>query len=228
MDFLPYLFIPQRAPGEDAEPVVVAALLKVAAGVSLGPAESVLVVRDSLGRVALRRPEAFSLAGAASALSGPGYWDFKELLYGLAPGEYEAVWELDGRQSNAARFNVGDDHSSDADAARALLLDSITGRPLDYRVGVPGEPDLLMRLVNPGPEPIDLPESLFQSRLFVDEVPFTHRAAAWDGWATLEPRESVWRFLSFDDYNAVLPPGRHRLRLEFASELSNHVTVEVA
>ncbi len=226
MDFLPYLFIPQRGRQEDEEPVVCAALLKVAAGVSLGPAESVLVVRDSLGSVTLRRPEAFSLANDTSAPSGPGYWDFKELLYGLAPGDYEAVWEIDGRASNAARFSVGDDHSSDA--TRALLLDSITPRPLDYRVGVPYEPDLLMRLSNRGSAAIDFPGGLFQSRLFVDEVPFTHTATTWDGWATLEPRESVWRFLSFDEYQAVLPSGRHRLQLEFASELSNHVTIEVA
>lgn len=163
--------------------------------------ESRLSVRDASGREVAHADAAFvgperpwSIGLGMSSNGGPS-------LPALPPGEYRAVWTVDGFESAPARFTLGP-------APPAPLT-------VEWRGCTCGAP-LVAHLYNAGPKNIDLLESLEKSVLIVDGKRYQRQGIEWDGGTNLPPRRSWSTGLWLAEYGVTLGPGPHAIELELA------------
>lgn len=195
--------------------IELAANVRVRNGPAAPARHSFVEVRDAKGQLAFRTldraffpgDEPLELALGFSTNAGPA-------LPHLPPGDYAAVWLLDGARSNQARFSVG------PGAPPPLAIE------LDDQGCAPG-PQLSLHLYNPGPQPIDLVESLGGSELIVDGARFARQGINWDGGSLLSTGQSWGTTISFGEYGAPLTPGRHQVQLEMAGRRSNAIAVAI-
>ena len=195
------------------------AVLKLAAGGEHNVSSSRLVARDASGRELWTQADWLRLEG--QQLRGPLV---RAPLFGwarLPPGDLAVEWQLDGLCSAPIGLSVAEDPSRGPDFWPPRL--DWLGPP----VGVQGEPDLLVRLTNPGDQVLDDLHLLVRSRLILDGAAYAFEPpAVWDGPFELTPGESRAYWLPLARYQ--LPsPGRHQLAVELAGARTNSLTLEI-
>jgi hypothetical protein len=106
---------------------------------------------------------------------------------------------------------------------RALSIEVVPDR-----IGLEGEPMLVMRLYNETSAVLDFAEHLLSSKLWVDGAPSYYEWATWDGMSEIAPDDAWGYALAPDSFSPPVAPGRHRLVLECGQYRSNEVEVEIA
>jgi hypothetical protein len=125
----------------------------------------------------------------------------------LAPGEYAAVWTLDGVSSNTARFIIG------PGAPPPLRLEPI-------ETTIAGALAML-HVFNPGPRVLALPDEIAASKLFVDGRAYERQRIDWDGSSGLSPGHGYSFVVFAGDYGAKVTPGAHTLIVELGGRRSS-------
>src|SRR5262249_25072069 len=112
------------------------------------------------------------------SLRGPVVHDYLSEWLFLPVGEYTATWHVDDAPvAPTVFFAVGDSQSP------AVWPPRIDG--LGPRVGVPREPDFLLRFGNPGDSDLNLLSALGGATLIVDGNEYPYELTKWDGCSDL-------------------------------------------
>jgi hypothetical protein len=195
-------------------------LLKLAAGGEHTVTASRLIVRDASGREALVQAKWLALDG--QRLRGPLVRAPLAGWLPMAPGDHVAEWQLDDLHAAPVAFSVAERRSDEPDFWPPRL--DWLGPP----AGIAGEPDLLVRLTNPGTDVLELDAALAGSRLILDGTAYGARPGAWSAASNipsqLTPGESTSLWLDFARYQRP-SPGRHQLAVELAGARSNLLTL---
>jgi len=182
-----------------------------------------LVIKDLFGNKIYLKGSAFHHNDEEYEVNvGSGFSGIMSgFLKDLAPGEYTAVWEVDGYISNIEKFKI-DPHLKIED------LPALVIKPLGKRVGYYGEPLLILYFVNKKDEAVNLYSVMVGLKLWIDGIAYERNKTYLSDYGTEIQAQKFWsNFISLDDYNnATLKSGLHEVQLEFSGKKSNMVKMQ--
>ncbi len=145
--------------------------------------------------------------------------EIRDWLVGLEPGEYTAVWLVNGRKSNTVVFEIVDTLAGSSH--RPLLIEPLTG--------VEDDDLAFVMYLGPFDDDIDLMRAWIGARLWIDGHELRRRGFRWAGSSGLGAGErwSTTVNLAAFEPDALLGPGVHEVRWVMNDEVSNSLRLEI-
>ena len=182
---------------------------------------SQLVIKDLSGNPIYSKTNAFHHNDEEYEVNvGHGFSGIASgFLKNLTPGEYTAVWEVDGYASNIEKFKIEPQLSIED-------LPALVIKPLGKRVGFYGEPLFITYFVNKE-EAVNMYNAMVNSKLWIDGIVHERdKTYLYDYGTEFQSYEFWSEFTDARDYYDIAEEsGLHEVQLEFSGEKSNIVKI---